>query len=118
MRPAEEAAVRPLEHWLAFSKEAHVLLLSKFEGYWQAVENTWQSVRVETLDGEGGAELLQALRLLGYRVYRVAPLPERKSRCFPEFLTCVTLIKRVMGLQRWLIQTPRQLEWWAAYHTI
>ena len=106
---------RPIAHWLVFlprGRWGHVCVVSEYRDYWQQIECSWTGVQVTTLDAETGREALEACKR-AVRVYRVAPQDE-KGRSSLEIFSCVTLTKRVIGLKKWWIFTPRQLERWAS----
>lgn len=98
--------------WLKFLRRGfrHCFICIRFANQWIAVEPMLHRVEITRLDLPDSVNLQRWFEDEGDISVSLHPLdaPEAKPLT-PAFITCVELVKRVLGLRRAFILTPYQL---------
>lgn len=86
----------------------HVFVCVLANGFWVLVDPRSGGPRIETIAVEG-YDLVNHYREQGYTVVPTGALPSRPIRWAWMVSTCVGVVKKILGIRAWWIQTPWQL---------
>ena len=90
---------RPTSHCFAFRPVSHDL--------WLLVEHSVMGLDVRELPDAAGAALIELCQTKGRLL--LVPSTRRSIRWVPPQITCVSVVKDLVGLRAWWVITPRQL---------
>lgn len=97
----------PTKKYLNFLKDnfRHCIYVEGSEGDWIIIDPLSHKTDIlRTTENP-----INTLKNKGFIMVKVTKKPEPKKSYFPEPITCVTQIKKLLGIQNIFIQTPYQL---------